>query len=63
MTSPRIILTVIASALGLGVLLYFCGLSLVALYVALVAGGATVFNVCALTIRDIRDLRDLRPQR
>ena len=60
MTSPRAILAVIASALGLGVLLYFCGLSLAALYVALVAGAATVFNVFAATIRDLRDLRPHR---
>ena len=60
MSSKKVGLIVLASALGLAVLVYLFGVSSAALCVALVAAGATVFNVCALTIRD---LRDLRPQR
>ena len=63
MTSKKVGLTFLASALALVVLVYLFGVSLAALCVAFVAGAATVFNVCALTIRDIRDLRGLRPQR
>ena len=57
MTSPRVILTVIAAALGLAVLLYFCGVSLAALCVALVAGATTAYNVLSVTIRELCSLR------
>ena len=57
MTSPKVTLAFIASALGFAVLVYFCGLSLAALCVALVAGAATAYNVLSATIRELCSLR------